>query len=217
MSKYQRWYDQIVERAKLRAISHDYTEWHHIQPRAFGGSDDLSNLVELTYREHFLVHWLLTKVTVGPQRRQMLLALHCMSFQIGGRAIKWWQVEIVKRAMRDQYIAARELRLALKAEARNQAIVRKRINLLASQRLAIAEVAAIKSSRKDVSRAALTEAAAKIIAGRSGVLRRLTPNAPSHREWLGQLKLNRLERRKRRRQRKRAAPSVEIASSGLDQ
>lgn len=59
---YQRIYDQIIDRAKSesRIKSKDvYYEAHHIIPKCMGGSDDKSNLVLLTAREHFLCHWLL--------------------------------------------------------------------------------------------------------------------------------------------------------------
>lgn len=36
----------------------DYSEIHHIIPRCLGGSNDKSNLVVLTAREHFLAHYL---------------------------------------------------------------------------------------------------------------------------------------------------------------
>lgn len=36
-------------------------ETHHIVPKCLGGTDDKTNLVHLTYREHFLAHRLLTK------------------------------------------------------------------------------------------------------------------------------------------------------------
>jgi hypothetical protein len=39
-----------------------YTEQHHIVPRSFGGSDDISNLVKLTAREHYVAHLLLWKI-----------------------------------------------------------------------------------------------------------------------------------------------------------
>lgn len=40
----------------------DYSEIHHIVPRCLGGTDDENNLVILTAREHFLAHYLLTKI-----------------------------------------------------------------------------------------------------------------------------------------------------------
>lgn len=42
-----------------------YTERHHIVPRSRGGSDDASNVVTLTGREHYLAHWLLAKIHGG--------------------------------------------------------------------------------------------------------------------------------------------------------
>ena len=77
MDKYTRWYNQIVERARCRIIE-DYTEMHHIQPRSLGGRDDVHNLVELTAREHFICHWLLTKMTTGEDRAKMIYALNGM-------------------------------------------------------------------------------------------------------------------------------------------
>lgn len=38
-----------------------YSERHHIKLKSLGGTDDKSNLVRLTGREHFIVHLLLTK------------------------------------------------------------------------------------------------------------------------------------------------------------
>jgi hypothetical protein len=92
MNKYTKWYNQITERARGRIID-TYTETHHIQPRSLGGSDDSNNLVELTAREHFICHWLLTKMTTGEDRHKMLSAFFLMrgnnSYQnryINGRA-----------------------------------------------------------------------------------------------------------------------------------
>lgn len=72
-TKYSIWYWNIIDRAKLRSII-GYTEQHHILPRSLGGTDDSENLVYLTAREHFIVHWLLTKMTAGKAKAKMLWA-----------------------------------------------------------------------------------------------------------------------------------------------
>lgn len=64
---YKKVHDQIIERAisenrkkrKIVDVNFVYYESHHIIPKCIGGSDDKSNLVLLTAREHFLIHWLL--------------------------------------------------------------------------------------------------------------------------------------------------------------
>ena len=58
---YQRIHDAIIDRARTRMLQ-GYYEWHHVIPRCLGGTDDKSNLVELTAREHFIVHKLLCKI-----------------------------------------------------------------------------------------------------------------------------------------------------------
>lgn len=58
---YTQIYNNIIERAKIREIV-GYKEHHHIIPKSLGGSDDKDNLVALSAREHFLCHFLLTKI-----------------------------------------------------------------------------------------------------------------------------------------------------------
>jgi hypothetical protein len=63
-SKYTIWYYSIIEKAQVRTLdSSVYTERHHIIPKSLGGSNKKENLVVLTAREHFICHWLLTKMT----------------------------------------------------------------------------------------------------------------------------------------------------------
>jgi hypothetical protein len=59
-NKYANWYHQIIDRSRNRILE-GYVERHHIIPKSCGGSNKKSNIVKLTPREHFLVHWLLTK------------------------------------------------------------------------------------------------------------------------------------------------------------
>jgi len=84
MNKYEKWHEQIVQRAKDRVLN-DYYERHHILPRSLGGLDIHENIVCLTAREHFICHWLLTKFTVGEERDKVLYALRMMRANKSGQ------------------------------------------------------------------------------------------------------------------------------------
>ena len=73
---YQKVYNQIIERARGRELE-GYRERHHILPRSMGGDDSPENLVDLTAREHFVCHWLLTKI--HPQGRMHHKAIHAFA------------------------------------------------------------------------------------------------------------------------------------------
>ncbi len=77
MNKYIRIYNQIVDSAKNRTLT-TYTESHHIQPKSLGGSDTPENLVDLTAREHFICHWMLTKIHTGQAKHKMINALRML-------------------------------------------------------------------------------------------------------------------------------------------
>lgn len=72
---YSKIYSQLIERAKNRELD-CYIEIHHIVPKCFGGSDESSNLVKLTAREHFIAHLLLCKIY--PNHKGLRLALWMM-------------------------------------------------------------------------------------------------------------------------------------------
>jgi 5-methylcytosine-specific restriction endonuclease McrA len=76
-NKYTRWYFNIINNAKLRILD-DYIERHHIIPKSLGGANTKDNLVCLTAREHFICHWLLTKMTEGQNKMKMCMALVMM-------------------------------------------------------------------------------------------------------------------------------------------
>ena len=77
MNKYEKWYNNIIKRARDRILT-GYSEKHHIVPRSLGGSDDPSNLVNLSAKEHFICHWLLVKMHTGTNRGKMINALYIM-------------------------------------------------------------------------------------------------------------------------------------------
>jgi len=78
-NKYKKWYDSIIAFANLRVNILAYSEKHHILPRSLGGSDNTTNLVTLSAREHFICHVLLTKFTTGANKQKMLYAANMMS------------------------------------------------------------------------------------------------------------------------------------------
>jgi hypothetical protein len=83
VNKYTHWYNQIINQAQDRVlINNGYTETHHIIPKSLGGSNAKDNLVKLTAREHFVAHWLLTKMVVNTkQKYQMWNAFSCMLYR----------------------------------------------------------------------------------------------------------------------------------------
>lgn len=74
---YQKIYDQIVDRARKRKLE-GYKEKHHVVPKCLGGSDEESNIVELTAREHFLCHWMLHRTY--PKDMKLAKAFFAMSY-----------------------------------------------------------------------------------------------------------------------------------------
>jgi hypothetical protein len=76
---YQRIHDAIIDRARNRTLL-GYRERHHVIPRCLGGTDKSENLVELTAREHFVVHKLL--VELYPTETKLIYAYWMMSRNI---------------------------------------------------------------------------------------------------------------------------------------
>ena len=76
-NKYTIWYYNIINNAAERVLD-KYQETHHIIPKSLGGSDKKDNLVKLTAREHFICHWLLTKMTDYKHKQKMDYALWMM-------------------------------------------------------------------------------------------------------------------------------------------
>lgn len=74
---YLKIYNQIVEKAQTTTRD-CYVEKHHIIPRCMGGSNDPSNIVKLTAREHYVCHWLLAK-TYNTKQLWGAFAMLCVS------------------------------------------------------------------------------------------------------------------------------------------
>lgn len=79
---YEKIYNAIIKKARERTID-EYTESHHIIPKCLNGTDDKTNLVNLTPEEHFLCHVLLVKVY--PNDKNLILAVSKMCQPLFGR------------------------------------------------------------------------------------------------------------------------------------
>lgn len=58
---YNEIYHNIINN-RIKNKFEGYTESHHILPRSLGGTDNKDNLVDLSAREHYICHLLLTKI-----------------------------------------------------------------------------------------------------------------------------------------------------------
>lgn len=90
-NKYSKWYFSIIKNAKTRALI-GYRERHHILPKSLGGTNDSSNIVELSAKEHFICHLLLIRMTTGVEKRKMVYAAWQQS-----RSAKYKGVRITSR------------------------------------------------------------------------------------------------------------------------
>jgi len=97
-NKYFAWYKKIVLSAQSRGTG---VESHHIIPRSLGGSNEKSNRVLLTGREHLICHNLLFRCTENDDRRKMATALVLM----GGRKMpsrKYEEAKAIHRSYMSQ-------------------------------------------------------------------------------------------------------------------
>jgi hypothetical protein len=84
--KYSSWYELLIERAMARIpIEGHYYERHHIIPKSFGGSNESSNLVKLTAREHYVAHALLWKMKFS--KKYHVKMVHALRMMMSGSYI----------------------------------------------------------------------------------------------------------------------------------
>jgi len=68
-------YNSIMQQARNRTLEYGF-ERHHVIPKSLGGANNLSNLVQLTLREHFVAHKLLTRIHTGSAQKKMWFAYY---------------------------------------------------------------------------------------------------------------------------------------------
>ena len=79
---YLKLYNTIVQNRQAYPYT-GYVEKHHIVPKCMGGSDSITNIVELSAREHFICHVLLHKVY--PNNSKLLHSVVLMCKQINSK------------------------------------------------------------------------------------------------------------------------------------
>lgn len=81
---YEKLYEKIISKAQRENRNKDSSKYelHHIIPRSLGGDNNKDNLVYLTFREHYISHYLLTKIHKSSQ--ELLYAFWGMNNQIIG-------------------------------------------------------------------------------------------------------------------------------------
>lgn len=96
-NKYTKIYMSLMEKRQIEKLLKEeiYCETHHIIPKSLGGTNDIENLVNLTPREHFVAHLLLSKMTQAESYIKMCWALHRMAFSgeqyFGSRDYDWFR------------------------------------------------------------------------------------------------------------------------------
>lgn len=88
-NKYTKWYNQLMANRRSNKLGKDiYTEAHHVIPKSLGGSNSAENIINLTAREHFIAHMLLSKMFKGNDRAKMNFAFHFMLVENNGKRYK---------------------------------------------------------------------------------------------------------------------------------
>jgi hypothetical protein len=79
-SNYKLKYHNFIDKRRQRPLTKEKGyEIHHIIPKSIGGSNKKSNLVKLTYREHFIAHRMLSKYYKGWRAGKMIVIVAKMS------------------------------------------------------------------------------------------------------------------------------------------
>jgi hypothetical protein len=114
---YERIYNDLIKYRQNNILISDYIENHHIIPRSLGGTDEKTNIVALTGREHYIAHLLLAKFN---RCKQTIYALWMMQMKNSintdrpciktGRMYEWARKEFAKYAAKNNIITSKGIR-----------------------------------------------------------------------------------------------------------
>ena len=85
---YKKHYDLLIQKGRNRSIlKGEYKESHHIVPKALGGGNEDSNLVDLFPEEHLLAHLLLAHIHGGTMWQAAFMMTN--SRKLNNKSYKW--------------------------------------------------------------------------------------------------------------------------------
>lgn len=90
---YEKIYNSLIDKRKRELCTDRFVEIHHVVPRFCGGTNDKSNLVALSLREHFIAHLLLYKMYLHTPKRNAAAA----ALQFFVRTCKGYRSEFCER------------------------------------------------------------------------------------------------------------------------
>lgn len=105
---YKRIYREIIFNARekyefRKNDKENYYEKHHICPKSFGGKDTIKNIVIVTAKEHYILHWCLFKFSKGIKKSKMSYAWKYTCFGHKGQDKKYTSKEY-ERAKKNIFV-----------------------------------------------------------------------------------------------------------------
>ena len=136
-NKYTKLYYNIIAKAKSRILPKiDYKEKHHIVPKSLGGDNTIDNKVSLTAREHFICHWLLTKMTRDTAYTKMIYALYGMKQNKSGKRYNTKITSRIYASLKGKKVLSEEtkqkIRLSKLGKPRTEETIQKMRNRIVS-------------------------------------------------------------------------------------
>ena len=111
---YEKIYTSLITYRQQNVLSKGYIEKHHIIPRSLGGTDNKTNLVALTGREHYVAHLLLARFNRCSQTAYALWMMQMKNSKDSsrpciksGRMYEWARKEFAKYTSRNNMISSK--------------------------------------------------------------------------------------------------------------
>lgn len=110
---YQKLYDALIANRRTQGRPQGYVEVHHIVPRSFGGSNDPTNLIPFTAREHFIAHRLLAKIYPNSGMTHAVFKMACVNltmkrYRVTSRVYEQLRIEHAYRVSTDEVAKAKK-------------------------------------------------------------------------------------------------------------